>query len=308
MLPCGDLKVDVGVGGEVVRPAAGPGAGPDAGQTRWQDAAGADEEVAAGVVHPLQQCQVEGGGGAVLTGDQLSGGQLAVGGGDVQVDAGAVVHLLVQCGVAAQKGGVVGGQAGEGGLQRLGVPAGGGLVPAELGQQQHLGGLGDDECLPAGGDRGVGAGDDDPGDALVAVRALSGGVGAAQVQVAVAARDRGGGGEGDAGRDAVEGGVDAEGGVDGAAGGGQQFVDDDLVGAGDEDVALPGAVGVGPGVGDFTGAEVRDAGEVVDRRHARRTQLQLVAGVEGLCPPQAPAVGECRGRPGVVTGQCLVPG
>ncbi len=296
----GDLEVDVGVGGDVVGPGPGPAAGPDAGQSWREDPAGADEQVPSGVVHPLQQREVEDGPVAVLAGCELAGGQPAVGGGDVEVEAGAVEHRLVQRGVPAQQGGVVGGQGSERRLQRLGRPAGRRLVPVQLGEQQHLGGLGDDQGGAAGGDRGLGARDDDPGDALVAVRSQRRGVGAAQVEVAVATADRGGGGIGDVARHTVEGGVGAEHGVDRPAGRGQQFVDDDLVRPGDEGPALPGAVGVRPAVGDLAGAEVGHPRVVGGGAHARGAQLELVARVEGLGPAQRPVGGEGGRGAGVV--------
>lgn len=68
-------------------------------------------------MQPLERRGVDGGGVAVLPRDEPAGGQLPVGGGDVQVDAGAVVHRLVQGGVPGEQGGVVGGQAGQGGPQ-----------------------------------------------------------------------------------------------------------------------------------------------------------------------------------------------
>jgi uridine phosphorylase len=83
----GDLQVDVGVGGEVIGPGGVPRAGPDAGQPRRQHPAGADEQVAAGVVEPLQQGDVDDAAVGVLAGDQFAGGQLPVRGGDVQVEA-----------------------------------------------------------------------------------------------------------------------------------------------------------------------------------------------------------------------------
>ncbi len=303
----GDLEVDVGVRGDVVGPGAGPAAGPDAGEPRREDPAGADEQVAPGVVHALQECRVEARPVAVLAGDQFADGQSAVGVRDAEVEAGAVEHRPVQRPVPTEQGAVVGRQGGECLLQRLGVPGVRGLVAVELGEEQDPGGPGDDQGGAVDGDRGAGAGDDDAGDALVAERSLSGGVGAAQAEVAVPADDLGGGAEGDAARRPFEGGVGAEHGGDGAAGRGQQLVHDHAVRAGDEGAAPPGTGRVGPGVGDLAGAEIGQPCVVGGAARLRCAQVEFVAGVVGLGPAQGPVPGELPGRAGVVAGQGLVP-
>ncbi len=207
----------------------------------------------------------------------------------------------------AEQGAVVGRQGGERLLQRLGVPGVRRLVAVELGEQQDLGGPGDDQGGAVDGDRGAGTGDDDAGDALVAERSLAGGVGAAQVQVAVPADDLRGGAEGDVARRPFEGGVGAEHGGDRAAARGQQLVHDHPVRAGDEGAAPPGAGRIGPGVGDLAGAEVGQPCVVGGAAGLRCAQAEFVAGVVGLGPAQAPVPGELPRRAGVVAGQGLVP-
>ncbi len=99
----GHLQVDVGVGGEVVRPGRAPFAQPEAGQPGRHVAAGAEEVVAPGIEHLLEQCRVQRSRVRDLLGDQRGGRQGPVGRSAVQVDGHPVVDRLVDCGVPVEK-------------------------------------------------------------------------------------------------------------------------------------------------------------------------------------------------------------